>query len=105
MHPQYGIPQLYHDQMNIIGKHLWEMQHDPVFHKDPNKQPVPAISTRLEAQIKQMSTKPFGRHRLWHTVNRLPKWYKLAALKKRQKLTRCYLLQQPDWDDWKQSRH
>ena len=25
MHSQLGIPQLYQDQLNIIGEHLWEL--------------------------------------------------------------------------------
>ena len=29
MHPQEGIPQLYHDQLNILGNHLWQLCYDP----------------------------------------------------------------------------
>ena len=29
MQPQMGIPQVYQDQMNIIGQHLWDIQNDP----------------------------------------------------------------------------
>ena len=29
MQPQMGIPQVYQDQMNVIGKHLWEIHNDP----------------------------------------------------------------------------
>jgi hypothetical protein len=64
MHRQYRIPQLYHDQMNIIRKHLWELQHDPIYHKAPNDQPVPPNSSQLEAQIRHMSRKPIGKHQL-----------------------------------------
>ena len=29
MHPQEGVPQLYHDQLNILGTHLWQLRYDP----------------------------------------------------------------------------
>ena len=29
MHPQLGIPQLYHDQLHIIGHHLWDIKDNP----------------------------------------------------------------------------
>ena len=32
MNPQTGTPQLYHDQMNLIAQHLWEMKHIPTKH-------------------------------------------------------------------------
>lgn len=35
MHSQKGIPQLYHgDQINVIGKQLWELYNDPEWTKD-----------------------------------------------------------------------
>ena len=33
MQPQFGMPHLYHDEMNIVGKHLWEMRHRPEWTK------------------------------------------------------------------------
>ena len=32
MHPQLGIPQLYHDQLNIISDHLWDLRYDLEWH-------------------------------------------------------------------------
>ena len=29
MHPQLGVPQMFQDQLNIIGEHLWELKNDP----------------------------------------------------------------------------
>jgi hypothetical protein len=29
MHPQLGVPQMYHDQLNIICEHLWDIAYDP----------------------------------------------------------------------------
>ena len=28
LHPDYGIPQLYHDQLNVIANHIFDIQHD-----------------------------------------------------------------------------
>ena len=96
MHPQYGIPQLYHDQMNVIGKHLWEMKNDPTFNTNVDEAIVCNITDNLMAQIKSLRRKKFGQHHLYHLVRRLPLWYKIATLKKRRKLTRRFLLQQSD---------
>ena len=41
MHPQLGIPQLYHDQLNVIGEHLWQLKNDPEWHEDVEEaQPI-----------------------------------------------------------------
>lgn len=29
IHPQKGIPQLYHDQMNVIAQHLFDIKYNP----------------------------------------------------------------------------
>ena len=29
MHSQEGVPQLYQDQLNILGTHLWQIRYDP----------------------------------------------------------------------------
>ena len=34
MHPQRGIPQLYHDQLNIICDHIWDLHYDPEWHAE-----------------------------------------------------------------------
>ena len=46
MHPQLGLPQLYHDQLNVIGKHLWEIKDNPAWKKKVNESIVqPHIHT------------------------------------------------------------
>ena len=46
MHPQIGLPQLYHDQLNIIGKHLWDIKNNPAWQKTVNESIVqPHIHT------------------------------------------------------------
>ena len=34
MHPQYGIPQIYHDQLGIVAQHIFDIQHDQPFKKE-----------------------------------------------------------------------
>jgi hypothetical protein len=102
MHPQYGIPQMYHDQMNVIGCHLWEMHSDPIYHKDKTEEIVHPVSTILGASINSLYKKKYGKNNTWHLMKHLPHWYKITAVKKRRKLTRRYLLKQPDWNDWKE---
>ena len=85
MHPQYGIPQLYHDQMNIIGKHLWDMKHaDPTITDD--EVIIPNIQEALLAKITN-NAKKIGKHRLWSMIHAMPKWKVIKALKSRR-LTR-----------------
>ena len=43
MHPQFGIPQLYHDQMNVIAKHLWDIKNSPEWQLDINEELVAPI--------------------------------------------------------------
>ena len=97
MHPQFGIPQLYHDQMNIIGKHLWEIRHSKQ-HDDEEILAIPnATLKNLTHNIKRT-----GKNRLWTMIRNLPSWKKIKALKNK-KLTRRILMQQLDWTDWNSS--
>ena len=34
IHPQLGIPQLYHDQLSIISDHIWDLRYDPEWHAE-----------------------------------------------------------------------
>ena len=36
MHPTYGVPQIYHDQLNIIANHLTEIKQDIQLQRDAN---------------------------------------------------------------------
>ena len=106
MHPQYGIPQLYHDQLNIIGRHLWEIKNDPQWQQKIDEELV--ILPHNTSQIKKLTInnhKKLNKNRLWSDMRRLPNWYKLKTVKtnRRMKLTRRKLLLQPDWNDWKLS--
>ena len=37
MHPQLGLPQLYHDQLNVIGKHLWDIKNNHAWQTKVNE--------------------------------------------------------------------
>jgi dUTP pyrophosphatase len=81
MHPQFGVPQLYHDQLNIIGSHLWDIRNNPEWNKDHNTK---VIYPEVQEKAKIATT--------------------TKILKKRpKKLTRRWLLQQHDWTDWRDS--
>ena len=96
MHPQFGVPHLYHDQMNIIAKHLWELNHKPEWSKDIDEDIITPFVLDADKKIKTKYS-PVARKR-----------GKLATMqckitKAPKKLTRKYLKQQDDWDDWNKS--
>ena len=105
MHPQLGVPQLYHDQMNIIGKHLWDIAHDPFWATESNEEAVFPTTPRSASKLTRLFRNKLGKDKYWSLVKQLPQWYKLATVKKsrRRKLTRRFLIQQDDWPDWQQS--
>ena len=107
MHPQLGIPQLYHDQMNIIGEHLWDIAHDPIWSAKMEDELAFPITPAKASKIMNLTRHKLGKDKFWSLLNQLPHWYKIAALKKQKtkKLTRRFLKQQPDWNDWKLSEH
>ena len=74
IHPQSGVPQLYFDQINQIGKHLFEMKVDPQWMSEEAYNDGPVI------------------HRLQGI---LPKGKRRGI-----KLTRRKLMARDDWNDW-----
>ena len=77
LHPQKGVPQLYFDQLNHIGQHLFQMKYDPEWQSDELTEAYAAKAT-INGII------PKGRQR-------------------GEKLTRKKLMKQDDWDDWKKA--
>lgn len=76
IHPQSGVPQLYFDQLNHIGKHLFlEMEYNPEWMKEEYYRSLPKICKARSGII------PKGRRRS-------------------AKLTRKKLMQRDDWQDW-----
>ena len=95
MNPQLGLPQLYHDQMNIIGKHLWEIQNDAAWSEQvDNAIPI------LESQSKNacVLTKEDRKSLIQAGFP-----VRIQAVKTQKKLTRRFLKKQTDWSDWQQS--
>ena len=107
MHPQLGVPQLYHDQMNIIGKHLWDIAHDPLWSTENDQEIAFPMTPKRASKIVHLLRRKLGKDNYWSLIKQLPKWYKLATIKKsrRSKLTRRFLIQQEDWPDWQKSEH
>lgn len=75
MHPQNGTPQLYHDQLNIIGKHLWEIKHD--IRTDNHDNPTISKTSKDSLQKKKK--------------------------RKKKGFSRKELKLRDDWDEWLQS--
>ena len=79
MHPQLGVPQLYHDQMNIIGKHLWDIAHDPSWQAMineetiflPPKKALHVLQSSLENDLAKTNSGPFFLNYL-HGIKSLP---------------------------------
>ena len=76
IHTQQGIPQLFHDQLNILAKHHQELREEATItasHISPLEDDNPTI-----AQVQKQPDSP-------------------------KKLTRRYLKQCDDWEEWKDS--
>ena len=95
MHPQLGTPQMYHDQMNVVAEHLWEIRNSPEWQKRADEAIVYAPQATTHNKLLRLLNDPE-----WHHIRGLHVRFKIAALKKRKKLTRRYLKEQPDWSDW-----
>ena len=78
MHPQTGVPIIFHDQLNVISQHLASIKLDIEAKNDRHKRYLDAV---------------------------LPKVNAVKSKKKRSKLTRKILKQQQDWNDWLMSEH
>ena len=78
MHPQTGVPIVFHDQLNIISQHLAFIKLDNEAKNERHKKYLDAI---------------------------IPQVHALKSKKKRAKLTRKILKQQQDWNEWLMSEH
>ena len=95
IHPQLGVPQIYHDQLDVIGKHLWNICHENKYRKWT---PVQLQEVEISNSIKQLLPR--------HVIRKLTCIIKSSkTVKKPKKLTRRYLQQQVDWMDWFKSEH
>ena len=95
MQPQMGIPQVYQDQMNMIGKHLWEIQNDPDWSERVNNAvPVMEALNRNDTIFNKND-----QARMAHAG--MPIYINAAKMTK--KLTRKRLKAQKDWHEWQKS--
>ena len=78
MHPQDGVPIVFHDQLNIIAQHLSDI-----------KQSISEKNAHHQTYLKHI----------------LPTINAMKSAKKKQKLTRKILKQLQDWSDWLASEH
>ena len=98
MHPQLGIPQLYHDQLNIIGQYLWDIKNHPEWQQDVHQTIIQphVLTLKLLKKVVVMD-------RTWINLQTKQNIFKIAAIKKRKRLTRRVLQLQEDWNDLLQS--
>ena len=95
MHPQLGIPQLYHDQLNIISDHIWDLRYNPEWHAEA-EDALPILEViRKEGTYENLPEQD--------KVKLQDVLLKAASVKKQRKLTRRILKELPDWKDWQQS--
>ena len=90
MHPEKGIPQLYQDQLNIIGDHLWELRYNPEW-QSKIEEALPCLEVMQKDTYVELSI---------DNKAALHKALQASSIKKQQKLTQRLLQQRPDWHDW-----
>ena len=100
MHPQLGVPQIYHDQLNVIGEHLWDLRYDPEWRKDI-EDALPVLEVIQQDTYSELSQA--DKEELQTLFLRAAAVKKKTSLKQQRKLTRQILQKLPDWEDWKAS--
>lgn len=103
MHSQHGIPQLYHDQLNVVGQHLWHLKHDPQFTPDiEDYLPLLEVLRKDPTLItKEEQVDLFEKLHLSPDEQRdFQCLFRLHSLKKQRKLTRQYLQKSSTWSEW-----
>ena len=78
MHPQMGIPILYHDQLNVVAKHIADIKDNIAEQGITHQRYLQAILPSISA---------------------------IKSAKKKAKLTRRILKVQTDWLDWEAAEH
>lgn len=82
MHPQYGIPQIYHDQLGIVAQHIFKIQHEQPVKKEIHR----FVQEDLESHFSYYTH---------HVINKIKKKFNSFTLKE--------LKQRDDWMDWNAS--
>ena len=96
MQPQMGIPQVYQDQMNIIGKHLWDIQNDPDWSERVNYA-MPAMEALNRNDNVFTKNDKARMHHAYLQINTV------KSKPTGKKLTRKRLKAQDDWNEWQAS--
>ena len=100
LHPQLGIPQLYHDQLSTIAQHLFDIRHDThnninqlcaslpnVLNSHPD-----AINNNIGSTTKNLVTPSTSNSPIISKVKQKHNHFTLSQLKKRD-----------DWPEWEES--
>jgi len=106
MHSQHGIPQLYHDQLNVIGEHLWHLKHDPEFLEDAEEflPLLEVLRTDPHLVSKEEQTRLFKALKFSEEERaEFSNLFRVYSVKKQRKLTRELLKRREDWIDWETS--
>ena len=94
---QTGLPHMFYDQLNVIGRHLFDIKHDPALVENNA-----SILGKDELQPSDLPQNDFEilkdlQSLIAHSID------SSVISKRRGKLTRRKLLQCSDWDDWRES--
>ena len=93
MHPQEGVPQLYHDQLNILGSHLWQLKYDPEWNSAV-EEALPLLEVIKSGEYENIAKE--DQEKLLDVLH-------VSSLKKQRKLTRQRLQKLDEWPEWQQS--
>ena len=100
-HAETGLPQLFYDQMNVIGQHLYEFNHDPSHtEKYPSIVGLHGVNhTDLSETDKNIlnDLRNIIAHKIDFNID------STDLAKQRGKLSRKKLQQCSDWKDWEES--
>ena len=100
-HAETGLPQLFYDQMNVIGQHLYEFNHDPSHtEKYPSIVGLHGVNhTDLSETDKNIlnDLRNIIAHKIDFNID------STDLAKQRGKLSRKRLQQCSDWKDWEES--
>ena len=55
MHPMFGVPQMYHDQLNIVARHLHDIKVDTQLQQQTkgHKNVLPTVAKLTQRTLKQ----------------------------------------------------
>ena len=106
LHPQHGVPQIYHDQLAIIAQHIFDIQH--LSGTGVNSNDMEVVS-----KLAQQYDDNFSHHVASMKLNELLhqdkilnsqwKWYINKVKRKHNTFTLGQLKKREDWEEWNAS--